>query len=233
MTRGLIVAISANNIIGVDGTLPWSYPLDLRRFSDVTRDSTVIMGRVTYESIGSRPLPRRRNIVVTSKSDLGEPKVEVFRSIREAVEASEGDVWFIGGSRVYEEALQGGYVDLIDATYVPDMPSHTGATHFNLELYMRNMFVRDFSIEHPDPRLKVVRYYKMGSLDAHVLLKRHFVSESCGGETCVMCDRPATHKLGEEIMHDDPHPQRHNLTAHVCCEHYTAVLGSATGCPKE
>jgi hypothetical protein len=54
----------------------------------------------------------------------------------------------------------------------------------------------------------------------------HFVSRSCGGERCSVCRADATHKLGEEIMHDDPSPHRHNLTAYVCCEHFRMIVGS-------
>jgi hypothetical protein len=64
----------------------------------------------------------------------------------------------------------------------------------------------------------------------------HFVSESCRGEFCVMCRlnsadlgrgvAPATHKVGEEILHDDPNPQRHNLTAYLCCSHFQQLFGA-------
>lgn len=45
-----------------------------------------------------------------------------------------------------------------------------------------------------------------------------------------MCGAPATHKVGEEMFADDPQPIRHNLTAYVCCQHFTAMMGLATGC---
>lgn len=51
-----------------------------------------------------------------------------------------------------------------------------------------------------------------------------FISQSCIGETCSVCKQPATHKLGEEIASDDPNPNRHNLTAYVCTEHFNQVL---------
>lgn len=62
---------------------------------------------------------------------------------------------------------------------------------------------------------------------------RHFVSESCKGEKCRMCGAPATHKVGEEIPHDDHNPRRHNLTAYVCCEHFRSIMGSAVSCPPK
>ena len=68
----------------------------------------------------------------------------------------------------------------------------------------------------------------------------HFVSASCQGEYCVMCRlnstdlgryaRPATHKVGEEIMNDDPDPERHNLTAYLCCTHFRQLFGPAAHC---
>lgn len=60
----------------------------------------------------------------------------------------------------------------------------------------------------------------------------HFISSSCEGERCSMCDKPATHKVGEEIMWDDPNKMRHNLTAYVCCDHFRAILGPAGACPE-
>jgi len=55
----------------------------------------------------------------------------------------------------------------------------------------------------------------------------HFVSISCKRETCRICGLPATHKVGEEIPHDDPMPDRHNLTAYVCCVHFIEIVGPA------
>lgn len=59
----------------------------------------------------------------------------------------------------------------------------------------------------------------------------HFVSLSCEGETCTLCGAPATHKVGEEILWDDPVKNRHNLTAYVCCTHFREIFGAAVPCP--
>lgn len=122
--RGMIFAISPERVIGVAGKIPWRHPGDMRRFKRVTMGSTVIMGRATFDESG-KPLPGRRNLVVTSRP-LDVPGVERVPSVEAALErVTEGDVWFIGGARIYEEAMR--HVDVIDVTYVPDHVSPEGA----------------------------------------------------------------------------------------------------------
>jgi dihydrofolate reductase len=83
----------------------------------MTSGSTVVMGRVTFESIG-KALSGRRNIVVTRRP-IDAVGVESVGSVGEALAlAGEGDVWFIGGARIYSDAMA--HVDVIDVTYVPD-----------------------------------------------------------------------------------------------------------------
>jgi dihydrofolate reductase len=132
---GIIAAVSPEWVIGVDGKIPWHYPADLARFKALTMGSTVIMGRLTWESIParSRPLPGRTNIVVSSKLAHGwdergsgpgvvrSGKVWYAPSVREALKAArlqEGATWFIGGARVYAEGMK--YADVIELTHVPD-----------------------------------------------------------------------------------------------------------------
>jgi dihydrofolate reductase len=116
--RAMIFAVSPEGVIGVGNRIPWRYPGDFRRFKRVTMGKTLIMGRRTFESIG-HPLPGRRNIVVTSHP-LAVEGVECVTSVDEALARAgeEIDVWFIGGARIYAEAMK--HVDLIDVTYVPD-----------------------------------------------------------------------------------------------------------------
>jgi dihydrofolate reductase len=116
--RGMIYAVNPEGVIGANGTIPWRHPGDFRRFKRVTLGSTVIMGRKTFESMG-KPLEGRRNIVVT-RSALEVPGVESVPTIEKALELAgrTGDVWFVGGARIYEEGMN--YADVIDVTYVPD-----------------------------------------------------------------------------------------------------------------
>ena len=94
-------------MIGADGGLPWHLPEDMRRFRELTMGSTVVMGRVTWESLPAsvRPLPGRRNLVVTRQASYDAPGAEVVASLEEAFAMADGDIWVIGGASIYEQAL--------------------------------------------------------------------------------------------------------------------------------
>ena len=113
--KGILVAASPEGIIGKNNSIPWHYSADLKRFKRLTIGNTVIMGRKTWESLPIKPLPNRRNIVIT-RSSIEE--IDCFQSIDDALQTCEGDVWFIGGAGIYEEAMK--KADLIDMTLVPD-----------------------------------------------------------------------------------------------------------------
>jgi dihydrofolate reductase len=121
----IIAALSPEGVIGVNGTLPWHYSSDLKRFKRLTQGATVVMGRLTWESLPGRPLAGRRNIVITSRKIDG---VETFPDIPKALAACAGDVWFIGGARIFEEAMR--FADFLDLTFVPDRIEAEGAVRF-------------------------------------------------------------------------------------------------------
>jgi len=99
----LIAALSQNKVIGNHGTLPWHVPEDLQRFRLRTLNHPVLIGRKTYESIGS-PLPHRRTVVLSSHSI---PDIETYSSLDKALDAlrDEECVFIAGGAQVYKEAL--------------------------------------------------------------------------------------------------------------------------------
>ena len=103
LMSSIIVAASLNNAIGYQGAMPWHLPADLRYFKQTTTGHPVIMGRKTYESIG-RPLPGRRNIVVSRQLDLQIEGCEVFTSLEAAMAAAGADAFIIGGAQIYREA---------------------------------------------------------------------------------------------------------------------------------
>jgi dihydrofolate reductase len=104
MTVGLIWAQSTSGVIGRDGAIPWHLPEDLARFKTLTMGHTVVMGRRTWDSLPARfrPLPGRRNVVLTRNSGFVAPGAEVFGSIDDAI---DDQTWVIGGSEIYHLAL--------------------------------------------------------------------------------------------------------------------------------
>lgn len=110
MTRlGLIWAEARGGVIGADGAMPWSVPEDLAHFKATTMGAPVVMGRRTWESFPERfrPLPGRRNVVITRSdtwSDGGAERAESLEQARELVRESE-TVWVIGGGMLYREAI--------------------------------------------------------------------------------------------------------------------------------
>ncbi len=124
----IVVAHSANRVIGRDGGLPWHLPTDLRRFREITSGGTVVMGRKTYESLPERfrPLPGRRNLVV---SRAGCEAPEVFGSVEDAIAAAGGDCFVIGGGEVYARA-----VALADRVYATEVAARVDGDAFFPEL---------------------------------------------------------------------------------------------------
>jgi dihydrofolate reductase len=105
MTVGLIWAQSTSGVIGRDGGIPWRLPEDQMRFKELTMGHTVVMGRLTRESLPAkvRPLPGRRNVVVTRQGDYMADGADVVTMLEDAVNA--GETWVIGGAQIYAAAL--------------------------------------------------------------------------------------------------------------------------------
>ena len=102
----MIAAVDMARVIGVRGELPWHLPNDLKRFKRLTMGKPIIMGRKTFESIG-RPLPGRKNIVLTKNIDFSVDGIECYSSLVLALGAleNEEEVFVIGGGMIYKEAL--------------------------------------------------------------------------------------------------------------------------------
>ena len=106
MRRSLVVAVARNGVIGRDNRLPWKLPDDLAYFKRVTMGHPIVMGRRTWESIG-KPLPGRKNIVVTRQRDYQAAGCTVVHSLDEAWSAAgdADEVCVIGGTTLFEESL--------------------------------------------------------------------------------------------------------------------------------
>jgi dihydrofolate reductase len=103
----LVWAQAANGVIGDHGTLPWHLPEDLARFRALTMGATVVMGRATWNSLPERvrPLPGRRNVVLSRRPGWQAPGALAAGSLRDALDLVEGDGWVIGGASIYAAAL--------------------------------------------------------------------------------------------------------------------------------
>ena len=114
-----IFAISENHVIGSDNDIPWRLSNDLKHFKKLTTGKPIIMGRKTWESLG-RPLPRRRNIVITRNTSFEAHGAEVVHSLQEALDlcADEPEVFIVGGAAIYREAILNGHVSVIYKTLV-------------------------------------------------------------------------------------------------------------------
>lgn len=121
MKLAIIAALSRNRIIGYKGKLPWHISEDLKRFKKLTTGHTVLMGRKTFESIG-KPLPNRRNVVLSSKQI---PGVETYPTLAQALEAldKEERVFVIGGGELFMQLVDHAdelYLTLVDQTIIGD-----------------------------------------------------------------------------------------------------------------
>ncbi|CAL1241085.1 dihydrofolate reductase [Candidatus Methylocalor cossyra] len=123
MKLSLVAAMGENRAIGLHNRMPWHLPADLRRFRRLTWGKPVIMGRRTHESIG-RPLPGRKNIVVSGNPDYRAPGCRVVHSLAEALrEADAEEAMVIGGATLYRALLPRAdrlYLTLIHRPFLGD-----------------------------------------------------------------------------------------------------------------
>ena len=110
----IIVAIAQNGTIGDKNSLLWHIKEDMRFFRTTTSGHAVIMGRKTFESLGSKPLPKRTNIVIT-RSDVKFEGALTAHSLEEAIAMAEGDeeIFIMGGAQIYAIAM-----DVADRMYI-------------------------------------------------------------------------------------------------------------------
>lgn len=116
----LIAAMGNNRVIGLNNDMPWHLPKDLAHFKKITTGHTIVMGRKTYESIG-RPLPNRKNIILTRQASLRFPEEVMTVSSLETVlkwneENPEEEIFIIGGGNLYKQALP--YADRLYITEI-------------------------------------------------------------------------------------------------------------------
>ncbi|QGG90885.1 diacylglycerol kinase [Agrobacterium sp. MA01] len=120
----IIVAVAENGIIGRDGDMPWKLSTDLKRFKALSMGKPLVMGRKTFESVGSKPLPGRPHIIVSRSQRFDMTGVETVTSLDEALErgrqiaAETGvdELCVVGGGEIYRQALE--LADILHVTHV-------------------------------------------------------------------------------------------------------------------
>ncbi|MHC5904307.1 dihydrofolate reductase [Streptomyces sp. S6] len=128
MTVGLIWAQTLNGVIGAAGTIPWRIPEDMAHFKATTLGHPVVMGRRTWDSVPPRfrPLPGRRNIVITRDPSWTSDGADRVGSVPEALQVAGDEVWVIGGGEIYLSALE--YATTLSVTEIDtELPGDTYA----------------------------------------------------------------------------------------------------------
>jgi dihydrofolate reductase len=144
----LIVAMARNRVIGINNTLPWHLPADLKHFKALTMGHHIVMGRKTYESIG-KPLPGRTSVVVTRNADYAQLGVIVVNSLEAAIAACGNDeeIFVIGGAELYRQAIV-----LADRIYLTEIDADISGDAYFTELD-RNLWLETERIGHaPDEK---------------------------------------------------------------------------------
>lgn len=113
-----IAAVADNGVIGKDNDLIWHLPDDLKHFKRLTKGHTIVMGRKTWESIGAKPLPKRRHIIITRNAEYTATGAEVVTSVEAALALIENDEqpFIVGGAEIYKLSMP--YVQRLELTYV-------------------------------------------------------------------------------------------------------------------
>jgi len=107
MTLSLIWAMADNRVIGIENRLPWKLPADMKWFRQNTMGKPIIMGRLTFESFGAKPLPGRRNIIISRNPSYAADGIDVYTALEDALQSTRGneETMIIGGMSLYKQAL--------------------------------------------------------------------------------------------------------------------------------
>lgn len=140
MTIKLIACVDINNAISdADGNLLFNLPKDMRHFKSLTSRKHVVMGRKTWKSLPKKPLPNRKNYVLTMDESFEAEGATVLHSIEEVLElGKKQDVWIIGGGEIYYQTI-----DFADELYI----THVHHINFDGRVFFPDIDVREWKLE--------------------------------------------------------------------------------------
>ena len=175
MSINIIAAMSRNRVIGINNKLPWNIPQDLKRFKLLTsaNNSAIVMGRKTWDSLPIKPLPNRRNYILTKNNfHTTFPDGLVLKDVDDIINLKKiyTNIWIIGGQTIYEQYINKPYIDKLylteieetyeGDTFFPEIPSYFHKTiqgqskmyamhalkfgNFNMNMYSNCCFPRDY-----------------------------------------------------------------------------------------
>lgn len=160
----LIAAVGKNNEIGLDNQLLWKISEDMRHFKEYTMGKTIVMGRKTFESIGSKPLPGRKCVVVTSRDLMGSLCI-VVKTVNEAMSLSQyyPEIVVIGGQAIYEQTIE--YATKLLVTHVDaEFNADTFFPKIDLSVWKVNSSVDSNNDQYNYKFVEYIRNESMGSV---------------------------------------------------------------------
>ncbi len=158
MKLSIIAAVDLNNAIGKDNKLPWRLPADLANFKALTTGKLIIMGRKTWESLGSKPLPNRTSLVLSRNADEMEDDVLWAKSVSEVLkfamngvgdEAFPSEVFVIGGAEIYHQ-----FMPYADAIYLSRVNLKVEGADAFFPVIDRDVFRQDLSLRYTQDKEK-------------------------------------------------------------------------------
>lgn len=147
----LIWAMADNRVIGIENRLPWKLPADMKWFRENTMGKPIIMGRLTFESFGAKPLPGRRNVIISRNPEYAAEGVDVYTSIEDALDATQDneEVMIIGGMSLYKQSLP--FADRLYMTLIhADVEGDAWFPEFDLQDWSETNRT-DFSADQKNP----------------------------------------------------------------------------------
>ena len=165
MKVSLIVAMDKNRGIGKNNDLMWHLPNDMRFFKETTAHQIVVMGRKNYDSIPEkyRPLPNRKNVILTRNSDYKAEECDIFNSLDDALGAhtneTEKTIFIIGGGQIYTLALAQGVVDEMFITHIDgDYDADTFFPEFDKSKWRKELVLKQEIDDRHENSFEVFRY---------------------------------------------------------------------------
>lgn len=165
MKISIIVAMDNNRVIGINNTLPWRLPADLKNVKKITMGHSIVMGRKNYESIG-RPLPGRRNIILTRNNNYSVAGCEIVHSIEEVINLCEGEeeIFIFGGEQIYNL-----FLPLTDKIYLTKINNEFDGDTFFPEINFNEW--KEVSFENGEKDEKNPYHYTFHVFEKKIIVK--------------------------------------------------------------